>query len=469
LISLGIVQFQTRKALFEELKSKAIAIAATTAVEIDGDLVNQIQTVEDQKSPGYLKLQAQLRRARDANRSNDIYIKFLYITRPDPKNPKLFRFVIDPEEDPKDFSPVGQEDPATSQSFVSDHLREGYSFGKLVKDPWGTWLTGYAPVLDSKKNYAGTIGADIAGNLVEKSVNRVFYYVGLAFLASFIFAVFAATFLARYSSRALEVLANATLEIGKGDLKYRIPINTNDEFGALARSMNQMSEELEEKEHLKVGFSHYVSPHILDEITKSKGFTKLQGEKRKITVFFSDIRGFTHISERMKPEDVVALLNEYFKSMLAIIFKYNGMLDKLIGDGIMAQFGAPLNDPEQEKHAVLCAIDMQNELVILREKWKNEGKPPLEIGIGIHSGDAIVGSIGSEERMEYTAIGDTVNVGSRLETITRKTAYPIIISETTYNAVKDQFVCHDLGLMELIGREELIRVYGINPNESKST
>ena len=469
IISLGILQFKTRNALFNELESKAIAIAATTAIAIDGEMVKKIQTVEDQTSPDYLTVQKQLRLARDANRSNNIYVKYLYITRPDPQNPKVFRFVVDPEENIKDFSPVGQEDPGTAEALLYNHLYEGYSFGKLVTDPWGTWLTGYAPILDSNKNYVGTIGVDIGAKLVQSSINRVFYYVAIAFVVSFIFALFAATFLAQYSSKAIETLAKATLEIGKGDLEYRIPINSKDEFGDLARSMNQMCEGLEEKERLKIGFAHYVSQHVLEQILQSKTGTKLEGETRKVTVFFSDIRGFTHIAEHMKPEDVVRLLNEYFKAMLSIIFKYNGMLDKLMGDGIMAEFGAPLDDPQQERHAILTALEMQKELVHLRETWKKEGKPAFEIGVGIHTGDAIVGNIGSELRMEYTAIGDTVNVASRLEQITRKSQYSIIISETTYHAVKNEFEFHDLGLVELIGREKPIRAYGLIPETYKGT
>jgi len=463
IISLGILQFKTRDALFNELESKAIAIASTTAASIDGELVKQIQTVEDQKSPGYLTVEKQLRLARDANRSKNVYVKFLYITRPDPNDPKVFRFVVDPEENIKDFSPVGQKDPGSSEALVYDHLYDGYSFGKLVTDPWGTWLTGYAPILDNNKNYVGTIGVDIDARLVQSSINRVFYYVGMAFVISFTFALFAATFLARYSARALEALAKATLEIGKGDLNYRIPIHSNDEFGEVARSMNQMCQGLEEHERLKSGFAHYVSQHVLEKILHSKTGMKLEGETRKVTVFFSDIRGFTYIAEHMKPEGVVTLLNEYFNVMLSIIFKHNGMLDKLMGDGIMAEFGAPLDDSEQERHAILSAIEMNRELVKLREKWKKEGKPVLEIGIGIHTGDAIVGNIGSDLRMEYTAIGDTVNVAARLEQITRKAAYPIIISETTYQAVKNEFAFHDLGLMELTGREKPIRAYGLIP------
>jgi len=471
LVSLAIIQFQTRKVMFKELQSKVIAVSATTAASINGDDVKKIQNVEDQKSEVYLQIRDQLRAARDANRTKDIYVKFLYITRPAPKNPSKFVFVVDPEENEADFSPVGTDNPGTAEDRLYDHLTEGYSNDELVTDPWGTWLTGYSPIYDSQKKYVASVGADISATFIRSTLNRLLYFGISAFIASFIFAMFAATFLARHASQAIETLAGATLEIGKGNLEYRIQVDTKDEFGELAYAMNRMCQELEENQRIKSGFARYVSQHVLEQIVKGKGTTKLEGEKRKVTVFFSDIRGFTHIAEQMDPEEVVKFLNEYFKSMLEIIFKHNGMLDKLIGDGIMAEFGAPLEDLEQEKNAIRTALEMHEALLILRERWKREGKPELDIGIGIHTGQAIVGSIGSERRMEYTAIGDTVNVAARLEHFTRKTTYPIIISETTYAAVKDEFTCESLGPVELAGREKPIQAYGIMPKgyENKPT
>lgn len=469
LVTLAVIQFQTRKALFKELQSKVIAVAATTASTINGEDLKKIQTPDDQKSAVFTQVRDQLRAARNANRTEDIYIKFLYITRPDPKDPKKFIFVVDPEENVADFSPVGTNNPGSADDKLYDHLMEGYSNEELVTDPWGTWLTGYSPIYDSQKKYVATVGADISAEFVKHVLNGLLYYGISAFIASFVFAMFAATFLARHASRAIEALAAATLEIGKGNLDYRVQLHTKDEFEDLANSMNRMCQELEENQRIKTGFARYVSKHVLEQIVKAKGSTTLEGEKRKVTVFFSDIRGFTRIAEEMHPEDVVSLLNEYFKSMLEIIFKHNGMLDKLIGDGIMAEFGAPLDDVEQEKNAVITALEMHETLQVLREKWKKEGKPQLDIGVGIHTGEAIVGSIGSEQRMEYTAIGDTVNVASRLEHITRVSTYPIIISETTYAAVKDQYQFYDLGKIELPGRDKPIKAYGLMPKGYKSS
>jgi class 3 adenylate cyclase len=331
----------------------------------------------------------------------------------------------------------------------------------MIKDPWGTWLTGYAPITDAAGNYVATLGVDISADLVNTELNWILIYSLISFGISLLLALVLANIMAQRVARSLNALMKATLEIGKGDLTYRTQVYTHDEFGALANSMNKMAEGLEEKERLKSGFAHYVSQHVLEKIIKEKGAPQLGGERRKITVLFSDIRDFTHLAESMPPEQVVSLLNEYFKTMIDIIFKHNGMLDKLIGDGIMAEFGAPLEDPEQEKNAVRTAIEMHETLKVLCEKWKKEGKPSIEVGIGIHTGEAIIGTIGSEQRMEFTAIGDTVNVASRLEAVTKEGQYNIIISESTYKALYGEFEAKHLGLLSLPGKELPVNAYAI--------
>ena len=208
---------------------------------------------------------------------------------------------------------------------------------------------------------------------------------------------------------------------------------------------------------------------MLEKILKSDTPTNLEGERRKVTIFFSDIRSFTKISEQLAPEKVVSLLNQYFEKMIEIIFAHSGTLDKFIGDGLMVEFGAPLEDKEQERHAVRAAIHMQYELYKLAKKWLDEGYPEIIVGMGVHTGFAVVGNIGSDVRMEYTAVGDAVNVAARLEKSTKKLNKSIIISEDTYNAVKqyDEFKFEDLGEIELSGREKFIKAYAVTEDFSK--
>lgn len=224
-----------------------------------------------------------------------------------------------------------------------------------------------------------------------------------------------------------------------------------------------MAQGLEEKERIKSGFSKYVSQHVLEKIIKSDAPAKLEGEKRKVTVLFSDIRNFTTLSESLSPEEVVAFLNQYFEEMIGIIFHFHGTLDKFIGDGIMAEFGVPLDDQLQEVNAIEAALTMQDSVSMLCQKWKGTRYENIKIGIGVHTGLAVVGNIGSTQRMEYTAIGDTVNVASRLESQTKEIKKNIIISHETYETIKNMpnLSFEPLGEIHLKGRKEPIIAYSV--------
>lgn len=181
-------------------------------------------------------------------------------------------------------------------------------------------------------------------------------------------------------------------------------------------------------------------------------------------MLFSDIREFTASSENMRPEDVVTILNEYFEKMVEVVVRHTGTVDKFIGDGLMAFFGVPEEDNFQEEHAVHAALEMQQELCKLNEKWSAEGRSPLRIGIGINSGNAIVGNIGSAQRLEYTAIGDTVNLAARLETATKEFGVDVLISEYTFNSLKGSpFKIERKGEAKVKGRADSVVVYSIAP------
>jgi adenylate cyclase len=212
---------------------------------------------------------------------------------------------------------------------------------------------------------------------------------------------------------------------------------------------------------VKATFAHYVSQQVMDSILKSGAEIQLSGDRRRITVLFCDIRGFTTMSEKLTPEKVVKLLNEYFESMVEVIFRNEGTLDKFIGDGMMVLFGAPKDDPY---HAVKTAIEMQSELRCLAEKWKAEGVV-IRSGVGINSGPAVVGNIGSSRRMDYTAIGDTVNLASRLESATKDLGVGILVSEYTYVALKGTFRFKEMGSIRVKGRTEPIQTYTIDEGE----
>lgn len=225
-----------------------------------------------------------------------------------------------------------------------------------------------------------------------------------------------------------------------------------------------------EARHIKKIFSNYVTERIVNELMKNPSMAKLGGERREVTVLFSDIRGFTSLSEKLQPEEVVELLNEYFGAMTEVIFKWEGTLDKFIGDAIMVFWGAPLNQPDHAERALNCAIEMSQRLKELCKKWSSEGKPILKIGIGINTGEVLVGNIGAEgKKMDYTVIGDHVNLASRLEGLNKKFETEIIISEFTLEKIRDlvikeafgSILLRGLGNIVVKGKEKPVKIYGV--------
>jgi len=219
-----------------------------------------------------------------------------------------------------------------------------------------------------------------------------------------------------------------------------------------------MTEE-KEKKKIRGAFQYYLTASVVEEMLRNPDKLKLGGEKKDLTVLFSDIRGFTSISERMTPDGLVKFLNEYLTKMTDIVFKYDGLLDKYMGDAIMAIWGAPLDQPDHVRRACLTALDMVEELHRLQKKWSEEGMPFLNIGIGVNAGPMVVGNMGSDRRFDYTVMGDSVNLGSRLEGLNKLYGTNIIVSEMTFDRVRDEFWGRELDLVRVKGKDQPGKIY----------
>jgi adenylate cyclase len=205
-------------------------------------------------------------------------------------------------------------------------------------------------------------------------------------------------------------------------------------------------------------FGQYVPPELVDEMSENPGNFTMEGESREMTVLFSDVRGFTTISEGLSPQELSRMMNEYMTPMTRIIHKHRGTIDKYIGDAIMAFWGAPLADPEHSRHALLAAMEMQQTLTLLRDQFKARGWPEIRIGVGINTGTMSVGNMGSEFRKAYTVMGDAVNLASRLESITTQYGVGIIVGENTQKAVPD-VVFRELDRVRVKGKDEPVAIY----------
>lgn len=223
---------------------------------------------------------------------------------------------------------------------------------------------------------------------------------------------------------------------------------------------------------IKAMFSTYVNPSVVEELILNPDKLKLGGERRDLTVLFSDIEGFTTISEGMSPEELVADLNEYLSAMTDVVFKNDGTLDKYEGDAIMAFWGAPIPQTDHALRACICALQMEEKLVSLRSAWMLQGKPALNIRIGINTGEMVVGNMGGMGKFDYTVIGDSVNLASRLEGANKQYKTKIMVSEQTYELVKESILGRELDLIAVKGRSAPIKIFELlqtNPHHVDRT
>lgn len=289
-----------------------------------------------------------------------------------------------------------------------------------------------------------------------------------------IIVLFVAIIIVFFFSRTLSVpvrkLLGATKEIENGNYGIKITPTTRDEIGSLTHSFSSMAVGLGEREKLKDAFGRFVNKEIAEQV--QKGELKLGGEKKECAIFFSDLRGFTAMSEKMSPEEVVEFLNEYFTGMVKCVSDTHGVVDKYIGDAVMAHWGAILSHGNNAENAVNGALMMREFLIEFN--IKGEGRRPFaKFGCGINVGPVVAGQIGSEERMEYTVIGDAVNLASRVETLNKPFGTDILISEDTYRIIKDIFNVEKMPSISVKGKTEPQIIYAVlgrkdNPNCPKN-
>lgn len=464
-LAVVVIYREASKLILSEIRSKILSLSATAVRGIDPKAVqNYIAVRGRMDSRSFQTLRRELEEIRDLQRGSNLFVLRVYIIHKR-KDDHQYYFVMGTGETTGITSQFGQV--LSRKEHIAD-LQQAHVSRKIYSTSQGAWMTGYAPILDANGDEVGLLGIDVKVKKVAFELKKLFFYGSIAFAVSMCVGIVLAYFLSKSVACSLSALCNTVKMIGKGRFSTRSDLHTRDEFNDLAMSINYMAQGLEERERLKVGLARYVSHYALEELLKLDKPITLEGERKRVTILFSDIRHFTTIAEKLPPEEVLKLLNEYFKEMIEVIFSYGGTLDKFIGDGLLAEFGAPLDDKLQELHAVLAAIQMHLRLKTLCEKWIEQGRPCFSMGIGIHTGLAVLGNIGSEKRMEYTAIGDTVNVASRLEGLTKRLHKPIIISQAVYEKVKDHFVFENLSENKLAGRMENVQAYAVHPEMQKN-
>lgn len=232
-------------------------------------------------------------------------------------------------------------------------------------------------------------------------------------------------------------------------------------LGVVLPTLEQAVSQEMEKRRVRNLFSRFISPEMVDQMISTQDLSTLN-KRADLTILFSDIRGFTTLSEKLTPEDVVALLNPYLEAMSKVIYKHGGTVDKYEGDAIIAFFGEPVPYKDHAVRALRASLDMRKALAELRQQWEKEGRTnQIEMGIGLNSGEVFVGLLGSEQRINYTVIGDNANLASRLQDLTKTYAWPILISESTYQLVKDEFDTELVDSVTVKGKTQAVNVYKV--------
>jgi len=316
-------------------------------------------------------------------------------------------------------------------------------------------------------------------------VNQITQRTGIILVMAIILGVIMVLVFAGYLTNPLTRVAQAMEKIiSTNDLSNRVEVEYNDETGKLAHTFNLMVGALEtaynqikryafkavlaqKNEHkIRNIFQKYVPSDVIDQFFENPE-KMLVGENRVISILFSDIRSFTSISEQMMPDDLVSSLNRYFTVMVDVIMARHGIVDKYIGDAIMAFFGAPVRHKDDALQSVLAGIEMTEVLEDFNAQQRKLGKPEFKIGVGINYGVVTVGNIGTEKKMDYTIIGDMVNLASRMEGLTKKYHQPLLISESLHQKVKDEVDCRLIDTVAVKGKTKGVKIYTVKKRLSE--
>ncbi|OGL44541.1 MAG: hypothetical protein A2161_05865 [Candidatus Schekmanbacteria bacterium RBG_13_48_7] len=306
----------------------------------------------------------------------------------------------------------------------------------------------------------GTLHMGMSLKIIHAELNRMKKSIILLTSIITFVGIILASILGFFISKPISKLVDGTKQIGKGNFSYRVPVIRNDEIGDLSKSFNSMVDNIERDQMIKDAFGRYIPPEIAKQILENPSKTWMKGEKRIVSVFFADIRDFTKLSQQEQPENVTRLLNDFFTEATQIITDHKGLVDKFMGDAIMSVFSIPFQDEYHADHAVEAAISLQRKLESFNLKRRNDNIVQIEIGVGIASGEVIAGNLGSSQRMEYTVIGEIVNLASRLTKYAK--GKEILISQATYNLLKRRLPKYKSKTIDLKGIKEPVEVYNID-------
>ena len=325
--------------------------------------------------------------------------------------------------------------PAVSEPFGWT-LTDGVArFTPIYENAGGRWITALAPILDADGKTAALLTVDYPVEIYLDRLNELRATVVRASLAGALAGVLLGVFVARRLTRPISVLTTGVSRVASGDLSQALPVGSSDEVGRLTQAFNGMLDGLRQRDFIRSAFGRYVSPEVAKTLLESPEGLRFGGEKRTVTILMSDLRGYTRFAEQGAPAEVMEVLNGYLARMTDVVIEHGGTINEFIGDAVFAVFGAPLDHPDHAERAAACALAMQRAMIDVNATHAARGLPTLEMGIGVNTGEAVVGNIGSEQRAKYAVVGSAVNVAARVESST--VGGQVFLSAATYERIRE--------------------------------
>jgi len=426
----GFTYQRHQRELEDTVGTQLLNIARVTALAVDPSLHGQVQRSLDPKSGAYLGIKREL-----VTIQNEVLLTTPIVTLTDLNAAKRTARILVVSDGPGAPGDIYQVPPT-----MLDPLRWTFEDGvarytQTYTNDRGTWISAFVPILDRMGQTAAVVTVnypvEIYLDRLQELRRTILWASGLGAVGTLILGFL----FARRLTRPIRALTIGVMRVAGGDLSLSLPVRSRDEVGQLTRAFNQMLDGLRQRDFIRSAFGRYVSPEVAKALLESPGGLRFGGEKRVVTVLMSDLRGYTRFAERGDPAMVMDVLNGFLGQMTDIIIEHGGTINEFIGDAIFAVFGAPLEHPDHAERAAACALAMQRAMAGINQEHAVSGRPQFEMGIGVNTGEAVVGNIGSEQRAKYAIVGSAVNVAARVEGAT--VGGQVFITEATYDRIRN--------------------------------
>ncbi len=449
----GEVLYERQKRETEAtLGALLLNIARTGAYLIDPDLHMVVQRTLTQETSAYLKVRRALAIVQDENR---IETPVYTLTNYDAEK-RQARFMVTSRGPGLPGEPYPLV-PALMEPLGRAFRENVATHTAIYRNQSGTWITAFAPIRNGPGPPIAVLDVDYSVTVylarLAAARNTI---VGTSLLGA-LAALVLGTIVARRVTGPITALTETATRVQAGDLSVELPVRSRDEVGRLTHAFNEMIEGLRQRDFIRDTFGRYVSPEVAKELLASPEAQRLGGEKREVTILMSDLRGYTRFAELGEAEDVMAVLNEVLARMTDVIIAHGGTINEFIGDAIFAIFGAPLAHADHAERAAAAAIAMQCAMADVNAAHARRGLPRFEMGIGINTGEAVVGNIGSEQRAKYAVVGAAVNLAGRVEGCT--VGGQIFLGPRTYACVRDLVEVGEPLSVEVKGLAEPLLLY----------